>query len=876
MSRFYSRKLAIVLIAILALSVVVSFVTSSLIVGNQNSSIPNNTPSPKGVSGVPAKVVVSCTPKRVFADNAFYRYIVKVELQDLGGNPAHAPEGGITVSLLSSDRQVGYTVSDIHISVGKQHAAGNFYSTFTPGKTVITASASGLLSSSVTVSTWGRIPRRVKVFLVPDKLLANSVRNYYALIVALQDGYGRPALAPNQGVQVSLSSSDTDIAKVPSGITISAGKFYAATYIDTKTVPGSTSIAASAAGLKGNVATLTTVSPGVNPASKLKLWLAPKQLPASGAKCNYVVVVQQRDSWGIPVEGATSVTVGLSSSDSSVGTVPGSITISAGKSYTQTYFTTAYRPGSTTISATSTGLAGDSEVMTTDGNTPSKLAVLLAPCKFMAHKKGYSYALAVQVQDNAGNPARAPSGGITLSLSSSDTSVGTVSSPLTIGAGQTYTYTSFTSTYKSGETYITASGGGITLGQAKAMTKAPKPETLSINLGMPKVWSDGKTYNYIIRVMLRDYGGAPAFAPAGGIVVSLASLNTLIGTVQGLITISEGTFFAFVWFKSTSTPGSTTITASATIGGSPKTASATITTVAPTTNPPAAVVVNPLYKYHSIGQNYLYTMFVYLLDAGGNPAMAPTEGVYVSLTSGDPRIGTVVSLSISSGKIHSVGHFYSTWMPGVTIVKASAADCPLTSSSVMVRTGLFTSIVIGYNFKNFVSLFYSTAVVTGDAANAREPMGGSILSYALTRAGTAPPTIRTDGLVTFNEYNTMNLILVGYNNTKTTAKNAEYGIIVNEDAKYFNITAEGKSITLQKASYPTKSIGLVYLTKDGDRSVMLAWGYGWQGTYAAALFVSDPAKRLTYSFQHMLMLSWNDINTNGLVELDEISVVDSA
>jgi hypothetical protein len=198
-----------------------------------------------------------------------------------------------------------------------------------------------------------------------------------------------------------------------------------------------------------------------------------------------------------------------------------------------------------------------------------------------------------------------------------------------------------------------------------------------------------------------------------------------------------------------------------------------------------------------------------------------------------------------------------------------------------VTTGVFTSISKTYIFRNIGYLFYSnTIIVLGDAAHTREVMSAALLSHALSKAGAKGPLTKTDGLLTSTEYTSSNLIIIGYNNTKTAAKNMAYGINVTQDTAWFNITAtsEGKSINFSKAQYPSKSIAIVYLKNDGSRAVLLSWGYGWLGTYAANLFMSDPNNwsRIDVAGKHLLMLNWTDSNSDGFVQSSEITLASTA
>ena len=53
---------------------------------------------------------------------------------------------------------------------------------------------------------------------------------------------------------------------------------------------------------------------------------------------------------------------------------------------------------------------------------------------------------------------------------------------------------------------------------------------------------------------------------------------------------------------------------------------------------------------------------------------------------------------------------------------------------------------------------------------------------------------------------------------------------------------------------------------------MLVWGYGWQGTYAGSVLISDQEIWQDYSGAHMFTVRWVDVNADGLVQYNEITI----
>lgn len=180
-------------------------------------------------------------------------------------------------------------------------------------------------------------------------------------------------------------------------------------------------------------------------------------------------------------------------------------------------------------------------------------------------------------------------------------------------------------------------------------------------------------------------------------------------------------------------------------------------------------------------------------------------------------------------------------------------------------------------FNQMSSLFSGyTFMVAGDQAYCTDVMGSSKISYGLASSGvTQNPEGRTDLILTQMEHDTGNLIIVGGPavNPVATEFDAVFSITYNNNPGVsFEILADGYSIFLDLTNHPNEDTCIVYLGQQNGRNVMLVWGYGWWGTYAGCMLIGDPAIWQTYSGYHMLMLRWHDYNSDGLVQIGEISV----
>ena len=155
--------------------------------------------------------------------------------------------------------------------------------------------------------------------------------------------------------------------------------------------------------------------------AKLKIYVGPTSVPADNNiyKC---VFVQLQDSSSKPARALQDTIISLSSSQTSVGTTPATITIAKGETFAVADFQSSFTPGATTIAATASGYATVQTSLRTEAPVPYKLALYGFPSILPADALPYD-ALVVQLQDSSGNPAKAPLGGITVTLSSSNSTI---------------------------------------------------------------------------------------------------------------------------------------------------------------------------------------------------------------------------------------------------------------------------------------------------------------------------------------------------------------------------------------------------------------------------------------------------------------------
>jgi hypothetical protein len=213
--------------------------------------------------------------------------------------------------------------------------------------------------------------------------------------------------------------------------------------------------------------TITTTPIALNP-NQIKIFAGPLKVPADENSYQQIALELQ-NSIGFPSSSPSDTIVSVASSDPTVGQIDSEITIPAGQTYAIATLNTTYKAGSTTITAVATNLLRGQQVITTTGFTPSKLAVYCVPSTLPSDRNTYQ-SIMVQLQDSQGHPAKDPQADVNLNLFSSQPTVGTVSSTLTIPFGQTQATGSISVNNSAGSTVITAQASSYTTGQATQTT----------------------------------------------------------------------------------------------------------------------------------------------------------------------------------------------------------------------------------------------------------------------------------------------------------------------------------------------------------------------------------------------------------------------
>jgi len=412
----------------------------------------------------PSQLEIYVSPPSVPADNTAYNCIF-VQLQDSNGNPARA-QADTAISLSSSLTEIGTVDPTITIPSGATYGSANFYATFTPGTTTITATATGYTTVEATITTVGPKPYTLAVYGFPATLPADG-GSYDAIMVQLQDSTGAPAKAPIGGSKVILSSSNLAVGDVTPSVTITEGQTYAIATFNTTLFAGSADVTAIASDYGSTSTTITTKTPISMATGKLAISTGSPNVLADNSAYKQIAV-ELVDKDGNLGTAASNITVTIASADASIGKTETQITIPQSKSYALATFSSTYKAGTTTLTAAASNFEAASQQLTTTGFTASKLAVFCVPQTLPTDKQAYQ-AVQVQLQDSAGHPAPAPAD-LTVNLFSSQPAVGTVDPKLTIPLGQTWATATLTVTNAPGDTQITAQASSYSTGQAKAST----------------------------------------------------------------------------------------------------------------------------------------------------------------------------------------------------------------------------------------------------------------------------------------------------------------------------------------------------------------------------------------------------------------------
>jgi hypothetical protein len=626
--------------------------------------------TPNGVPTVATGISLAVVPTRLPADGNTYPAII-VTLIDADGFPSLALNT-TTIYLSSSQENVGTLPSSVTIPIGQGYVVAQVTTTQTPGTTTVTASATGIRSAQVVVAT--SIPSgyatHIKISPQPANVFARP-GGFGSIVIQLQDDTGLPANAAFN-TNVSLSSSNNGIAQLDKKwVVIPTGADLAVVNYTSGYAIGQAFITATATGFSAGTTSLGVVG---SPPYALKVTAEPNGAVLSSTNR---VVVWLTDEAGNPARAPSPITVTLTSSNLTVASVgPTTITIATGQiSAVATFITTANR-GSAVITASAQGLvSGFDQIAAYPAlHKPAGLALFIAPNPVLADSSEYT-AILVAVVNSTGGPD-VVTGPTSVTITSSDTAVGSVTSSVTIPAGGEYAVANITSTYLVGSSTITASAQGLLSAQAQETAFGPIPVTVVVRPVASTISADGGTYS-ALTISLQDAFGNPAVAPSN-IVVQLASSRPDVLSVNSPVIIQTGQTYAFATVKTGLSPGASNVTASA----SGYSASSTLlTTVVPAPDK-LALYIGPNFTVSSaIAPDALLT--VQLQDINGFPARAQQATTVIVTSSNATLLQKPILLNISAGADYASTSI-STSNAGLASLTATSAGLGSSSVSLSV------------------------------------------------------------------------------------------------------------------------------------------------------------------------------------------------
>jgi hypothetical protein len=451
---------------ILTVIAIISMIICSLLLIGTVSSDTTSTPT---------KLEISVNPPSIPADNSTYNCIF-VQLQDTNGNPARALQD-TTISLSSSITEIGTVDQTVTISRGATYTTTNFYATFTPGTTILTAAATGYATVQSPVATVGPKPYTIGVYGFPSTLPADT-GSYEAVMVQLQDASFSPAKAPRGGTQVALSCSNITVGDVTPKVTIPEGQTYATATFNTTIYTGEAVVTAIASDYGATSTTITTLPQIITDSGKLVISTGPTKVLADNTAYKQIAVqIMDDNTLG---SASSDLIITIASADESIGKTETQITIPTSKTYALATLSSTYKAGTTKITAAATNFEAASQTITTTGYTASKLSVYCAPSTLPSDRTAYQ-AIQVQLQDAQGRPAKAPVD-LIVNLFSSQPTIAAVNPKVTIPFGKTCITGTLTVTNSPGEAAVTAQASGYTTGQATLTTYNIDFSKLAISL----------------------------------------------------------------------------------------------------------------------------------------------------------------------------------------------------------------------------------------------------------------------------------------------------------------------------------------------------------------------------------------------------------
>lgn len=539
---------------------------------------------------------------------------------------APAPSTGTNVTVSSNLTGIA-TVSPAIVAIHSGSTTGSFTVTgVNQGSAIITAGSTGYSSgtANILVSILGAIGLSQNIAIAPG--------HSAPITVTLSSP------APSGGETITLTSGDTTKVTVTSPVVIPAGA----------TTPA---VQPQVTGIALGSATITATGPGYTSGSQSVKVSA--TLSFSPQSTNIGVGGTQNITLNLSSASGSPIVVNLASSNTSVATVPSSVTIGAN--------TTSV---SVPVTGKNSGLATITASTTTANVANGTASINVASFGGITAAPTVSLGLGQSVVFPISLSSAAPQGGVTVTLSSSDsTKVAISPNSVLIAAGQTQ---------PASQPQITGTGIGSATIAASAPGYVASSTAASVTASLrlsPQGVSITGTGSQTLTVTLSGT------APSGGVAVNLNASPTGIISVSSPITIQGGSTFATFTVTGVA-PGATTLTASAAQAGITNATDSITVTSPQAISIPANVSVTP-------GQKLAFAVTL--------PAVAPQGGVTVSLTSSDTSKVTIspATVAIAAGQTQPATQPQITGVNfGSSTITASASGYASGNQTVKVAAAL--------------------------------------------------------------------------------------------------------------------------------------------------------------------------------------------
>jgi trimeric autotransporter adhesin len=380
--------------------------------------------------------------------------------------------------------------------------------------------------------------------------------------------------------------------------------------------------------------------------------------------------------------GGTVVTT--SSSNQSVMPIPASVTVPAGSDSGQVEFTAGNvtTPTQATFTATLGSSSKSVTITVTPTPTPTLFSMELHPSEVIG---GGS----VTAEPDLNAPA--PSGGVTVGLSSSNPALAAVPSSVTIPAGSYLTNVTITTSAVTAVTDVTITAT-LPSGSLSSTLQIDPPETLSALSLNPTTTSGTNGSSGEVTI------GAPA--PTDGFTVDLQSSAPSVASVPASAEVPSGSTGTGFTVTTADVTTATTVTITATVGTTSLSATLTV-------NPPPPVVAALQSVTISPGS----------VSGGGNATGT------VTLTTAAPAGGARVLLASSNTAAASV--------PASVTVPAGATRATFTVTTHSVSSTTTVSVGGEYGNSDRAALFGVTGGRHGGSVLPPEPSGYTITPFAL-------------------------------------------------------------------------------------------------------------------------------------------------